>query len=128
LVLLLCRWRTYKTTHQTPVKNTDSTIEGAECDFETMLLEAITKMVCELINQHVMKFYKFNIQDQKFITICMYLEKQWSHKTSEEYETIAEGMKTSLDKINRLLKDPHLVIDGEVYDIEIFLCSDCKVR
>jgi len=49
-------------------------------------------------------------------------------KASEEYETIAEGMKTSLDKINRFLKDPHLVIDGEVYDIEIFLCSDYKVR
>jgi len=27
-----------------PVKNTDSTIEGAECDFDTMLLEAITKI------------------------------------------------------------------------------------
>jgi len=49
-------------------------------------------------------------------------------KASEEYETILEGMRETLDKINRLLKDPHLLVNGEVYDIEIFLCSDYKVR
>ena len=48
-------------------------------------------------------------------------------KASEEYETIAEGMKGSLDKINSLLKDPHITINDEIYDVELFLCSDYKV-
>lgn len=30
------------------VKNTDGTIEGAECDFDELLLKAVTKMVCIL--------------------------------------------------------------------------------
>jgi len=29
------------------VKNIDSTIEGAECNFDKILLETIIKMVCE---------------------------------------------------------------------------------
>ncbi|XP_065903646.1 uncharacterized protein [Dysidea avara] len=48
-------------------------------------------------------------------------------KASEEYETIAEGMKGSLDKINSLLKDPHITINDEIYDVELFLCSDYKM-
>jgi len=48
-------------------------------------------------------------------------------KAAEDYNNIAEGMKGPLDKINALLRDPHIVINEEVYDVELFLCSDYKV-
>ena len=48
-------------------------------------------------------------------------------KASEDYENIARGMKGSLDKINALLKHPHIEINDEIYDVEIFLCSNYKV-
>jgi len=49
-------------------------------------------------------------------------------KAAEDYENIATGMKGSLDKINALLKNPHIIINDEVYDVELFLCSDYKVN
>ena len=49
-------------------------------------------------------------------------------KASENYDTIAEGMKGSLDQINRLLQQPHITINDEIYDVELFLCSDYKVH
>ena len=49
-------------------------------------------------------------------------------KAPETYKNIAKGMKRSLDKINALLNDPHIVINDVIYDVEMFLCSDYKVR
>jgi len=49
-------------------------------------------------------------------------------KAAENYDTIAAGMKDSLDKINALLKDPYIVINEDLYNVELFLCSDYKVN
>jgi len=50
----------------------------------------------------------------------MYLDVQ----ASEDYKNRAKGMKGSLDKVNALLKQSHIEINDEMYDIEIFVCSN----
>ena len=49
-------------------------------------------------------------------------------KAEETYENIAaQWMKKSLSNINSLIKDPHITIDNETYEVETFLCCDYKV-
>jgi len=42
-------------------------------------------------------------------------------RAQETYENKAEGMKGSLEQINEVLTNPFVNIQGEMYEIELFL-------
>ena len=48
-------------------------------------------------------------------------------KAAETYDNIAQGMKEPLEQINQLIKKPSIKINGQDYEVEIFLCCDYKV-
>ena len=49
-------------------------------------------------------------------------------KGDEDYVTISKAFAASIDEINTLHQTGFVTVDGIRYKIELFMCSDMKVR
>ena len=49
-------------------------------------------------------------------------------KAAENYENVSVGFRNIFYEVNRLIENPTLTIDGIIYNLEFYLCSDYKVN
>ena len=49
-------------------------------------------------------------------------------KAAENYQNLSVGFKNIFYEVNRLIQNPELMIDGIIYELEFYLCSDYKVN